>query len=78
MSRSGRLQQCPRQGGCSCWLSAAPVPMASSRLQIEITEKNPESYLSAGEIPLPKLYISMALFFFLSGTLWIHILRKRR
>ncbi|KAM9176660.1 protein GPR107 isoform 3-T3 [Mergus octosetaceus] len=46
--------------------------------QIEITEKNPESYLSAGEIPLPKLYISMALFFFLSGTVWIHILRKRR
>nr|XP_009688254.1 PREDICTED: protein GPR107 [Struthio camelus australis] len=47
-------------------------------LDIEITEKNPESYLSAGEIPLPKLYISMALFFFLSGTVWIHILRKRR
>ncbi|XP_056360951.1 protein GPR107 isoform X1 [Oenanthe melanoleuca] len=47
-------------------------------LDIDITEKNPESYLSAGEIPLPKLYISMALFFFLSGTVWIHILRKRR
>ncbi|XP_042734737.1 protein GPR107 [Lagopus leucura] len=47
-------------------------------LDIEITEKNPESYLSAGEIPLPKLYISMAFFFFLSGTVWIHILRKRR
>ncbi|KFO34374.1 Protein GPR107 [Fukomys damarensis] len=29
-----------------------------------------------GEIPLPKLYISMA--FFLSGTIWIHILSKRR
>ncbi|NWU89630.1 GP107 protein, partial [Upupa epops] len=47
-------------------------------LDIEITEKNPESYLSAGEIPLPKLYISMAIFFFLSGTVWIHVLRKRR
>ncbi|NXB80643.1 GP107 protein, partial [Donacobius atricapilla] len=47
-------------------------------LDIDITEKNPESYLSAGEIPLPKLYISMAMFFFLSGTVWIHILRKRR
>ncbi|NXI03624.1 GP107 protein, partial [Pachycephala philippinensis] len=46
-------------------------------LDIDITEKNPESYLSAGEIPLPKLYISMAMFFFLSGTVWIHILRKR-
>ncbi|NXR76744.1 GP107 protein, partial [Pycnonotus jocosus] len=47
-------------------------------LDVNITEKNPESYLSAGEIPLPKLYVSMALFFFLSGTVWIHILRKRR
>ncbi|KFZ48549.1 Protein GPR107, partial [Antrostomus carolinensis] len=56
-------------------------PMNDQRLfslDIEITEKNPESYLSAGEIPLPKLYISMAIFFFLSGTVWIHILRKRR
>ncbi|XP_076425088.1 protein GPR107 isoform X2 [Peromyscus maniculatus bairdii] len=50
----------------------------SFSLNIDITEKNPDSYLSAGEIPLPKLYISMALFFFLSGTIWIHILRKRR
>ncbi|CAM5163709.1 unnamed protein product [Eretmochelys imbricata] len=45
-------------------------------LDIEIKEKNPESYLSAGEIPLPKLYISMAFLLFLSGTVWIHILRK--
>ncbi|XP_019584409.2 protein GPR107 isoform X2 [Rhinolophus sinicus] len=50
----------------------------SFNLDIDITEKNPDSYLSAGEIPLPKLYISMAFFFFLSGTVWIHILRKRR
>ncbi|NXX97125.1 GP107 protein, partial [Centropus bengalensis] len=47
-------------------------------LDVKITEKNPQSYLSAGEIPLPKLYISMAIFFFLSGAAWIHILRKRR
>ncbi|CAM5109345.1 unnamed protein product [Natator depressus] len=47
-------------------------------LDIEIKEKNPESYLSAGEIPLPKLYISMAFLLFLSGTVWIHILRKCR
>ncbi|XP_054853207.1 protein GPR107 [Eublepharis macularius] len=47
-------------------------------LDIEIQEKNPGSYLSAGEIPLPKLYVSMALFFFISGVAWIHILRKCR
>lgn len=55
-----------------------PGEQASFSLNIAITEKNPNSYLSAGEIPLPKLYVSMALFFFLSGTIWIHILRKRR
>lgn len=43
-----------------------------------ITEKNPDSYLSAGEIPLPKLYVSMAAFFLLSGAIWTHVLRKRR
>lgn len=47
-------------------------------LDIEIIEKNPESFLSAGEIPLPKLYISMAVFFLLSGIVWVHILRARR
>ncbi|KAG8539421.1 hypothetical protein GDO81_020934, partial [Engystomops pustulosus] len=47
-------------------------------LEIYITEKNPDSYLSADEIPLPKLYISMALFFFIAGLVWVHILRKRR
>lgn len=52
--------------------------MNCCEFQIEITEKNPDSYLSAGEIPLPKLYISMAFFFFLAGTVWVHILRKRR
>ncbi|XP_072287479.1 protein GPR107 isoform X2 [Pyxicephalus adspersus] len=47
-------------------------------LEIFITERNPDSYLSADEIPLPKLYISMALFFFVAGLVWVHILRKRR
>ncbi|XP_053551802.1 protein GPR107 [Bombina bombina] len=46
--------------------------------EIEIKERNEESFLSADEMPLPKLYISMALFFFLSGLVWVHILRKRR
>ncbi|XP_008058911.2 protein GPR107 [Carlito syrichta] len=61
-----------------CLGNELPNDKLSFSLDIEITEKNPDSYLSAGEIPLPKLYISMAFFFFLSGTIWIHILRKRR
>ncbi|XP_067106508.1 protein GPR107 [Osmerus mordax] len=47
-------------------------------MEISIVEKNPNSYLSAGEIPLPKLYIIMSMFFFVIGTLWVHILRTRR
>ncbi|XP_072096278.1 protein GPR107 isoform X2 [Mobula birostris] len=46
-------------------------------MDITIVEYNPGSYLSAGEIPLPKLYISMAFFFFLAGVIWVYILRKR-
>ncbi|XP_064163847.1 protein GPR107 [Anguilla rostrata] len=47
-------------------------------IEINIVEKNPESFLSAGEIPLPKLYIIMSVFFFLIGTLWVHVLRTHR
>ncbi|XP_072528561.1 protein GPR107 [Salminus brasiliensis] len=46
-------------------------------IEIHIEEKNPDSFLSAGEIPLPKLYICMSVFFFLIGTLWVHVLRTR-
>ncbi|KAL0965124.1 hypothetical protein UPYG_G00277130 [Umbra pygmaea] len=46
-------------------------------IEIRIEEKNPDSFLSAGEIPLPKLYIIMSMFFFLLGTLWLHVLRTR-
>lgn len=73
-----------QEGLYSLYLHKCPGRNAKSSdkfsfsLDIKITEKNPDSYLSAGEIPLPKLYVSMALFFFLSGTIWIHILRKRR
>uniref|UniRef100_A0A673IKV6 Protein GPR107-like n=1 Tax=Sinocyclocheilus rhinocerous TaxID=307959 RepID=A0A673IKV6_9TELE len=47
-------------------------------IDINIEEKNPESFLSAGEIPLPKLYICMSMFFFLIGTLWVYVLRTHR
>ncbi len=43
---------------------------------IEIEEKNNDSYLSAGEMPLPALYILMSCLFFLSGCFWVFILRK--
>ncbi|XP_039620190.1 protein GPR107 [Polypterus senegalus] len=52
--------------------------MLKFSIEINIEEKNPNSFLSAGEIPLPRLYISMALLFLFVGIVWVHILRKRR
>ncbi|XP_059083693.1 protein GPR108-like [Tigriopus californicus] len=43
---------------------------------VDIEEKNGNSYLSAGQMPLPALYILMAVLFFLSGCFWVFILRK--
>jgi len=43
---------------------------------IEIAEKNSDSYLSAGEMPLPALYQMLAILFFLSGCFWVFILKK--
>ncbi|NP_001088393.1 G protein-coupled receptor 107 S homeolog [Xenopus laevis] len=62
----------------SCAGNGISVKQHAFSLDIKIIEKNTESYLSADEIPLPKLYISMALFFFVAGLVWVHILRKRR
>ncbi|XP_067868382.1 protein GPR107 isoform X2 [Heterodontus francisci] len=62
----------------NCYTDKKPS-LQSFRFDMDITivEQNPGSYLSAGEIPLPKLYISMAFFFFLAGVVWVYILRKR-
>ncbi|XP_026544550.1 protein GPR107 isoform X2 [Notechis scutatus] len=61
-----------------CILGNVQIEQVPFSLDIAITEHNPNSYLSAGEIPLPKLYISMAFFFFVAGVVWVHTLRKLR
>jgi G protein-coupled receptor 107 len=45
---------------------------------VEIQEINTSNYLSAGEMPLPALYFTMSLLFFLSGSFWVFILSKSR
>ncbi|XP_073697750.1 protein GPR108 [Garra rufa] len=47
-------------------------------LHVEITEKNPNGYLSASEIPLPRLYITMAAIFFIAAVVWTYTLLKYR
>jgi len=48
----------------------------SVTFSIKIEEKNSDSYLSAGEMPLPALYQMLAILFFLSGCFWVFILKK--
>ncbi|KPP59514.1 protein GPR108-like, partial [Scleropages formosus] len=47
-------------------------------LSVGIVEKNPGGYLSAADIPLPLLYISMAAIFFSAAMVWVHTLLKHR
>ncbi|KAJ8264173.1 hypothetical protein GJAV_G00146030 [Gymnothorax javanicus] len=47
-------------------------------LRVEIIERNPGGYLSAAEIPLPRLFISMAIIFFIAAVAWVSTLMKHR
>ena len=49
-----------------------------SSLQVGIVEMNGENYLSAGDIPLPPLFITMSLVFFSSAVYWMVYLRKNK
>ncbi|KAG5272115.1 hypothetical protein AALO_G00161810 [Alosa alosa] len=61
----------------NCYSRNAQTNLLKFSLDINIEEKNPNSFLSAGEIPLPKLYIFMSMLFFIIGTLWVHVLHTR-
>lgn len=45
---------------------------------VEVTEKNPDGFLSAAEIPLSRLYICMAGVFFTAALVWVYTLMKHR
>ncbi|XP_037399272.1 protein GPR108 [Pygocentrus nattereri] len=47
-------------------------------LSVHITEKNPAGFLSAAEIPLPRLYICMAAMFLTAAIVWTSTLLKHR
>ncbi|XP_028828071.1 protein GPR108 [Denticeps clupeoides] len=47
-------------------------------LSVKIVERNPGGYLSASEIPLPRLYICMAAVFFVAAVIWVYTLMKHR
>ncbi|KAL7040319.1 hypothetical protein ACKWTF_000356 [Chironomus riparius] len=45
---------------------------------VDIEENNNGNYLSATEMPLPILYFLMSVIYFLSGLLWIYVLRQSK
>jgi len=47
-------------------------------LNLFLVEKNEDSYLSAGEMPLPTLFLTWAIIYFLAGVSWIFILRAAK
>lgn len=60
---------------CNNMRTKTPSPYS---LHVEITEKNPRGYLSASDIPLPRLYICMAAIFLTAAVVWTYTLLKYR
>jgi len=56
--------------------SSKPWKRSEVSFTVDIIETNQDSYLSAGQMPLPRLYEALAILFFLSGCFWIIILKK--
>ncbi|XP_078091187.1 protein GPR108-like isoform X2 [Mustelus asterias] len=47
-------------------------------MTVEIMARNPSNFLSAGEMPLPLLYLVMSGFFFVAALFWVSLLLKHR
>ncbi|KAL7845086.1 hypothetical protein AOLI_G00232780 [Acnodon oligacanthus] len=58
--------------------SMKPGIFSPYSLSVHITEKNPAGFLSAAEIPLPRLYICMAAMFLTAAIVWTYTLLKHR
>ncbi|CDW52557.1 Lung 7-TM R domain containing protein [Trichuris trichiura] len=50
----------------------------SSRVQVSIIEKNPTSYLSHGEMPVPSIYMVFSAIFFALFCFWSFILLSKK
>ncbi|KAK3510441.1 hypothetical protein QTP70_006851 [Hemibagrus guttatus] len=58
--------------------NSRPGAITPYSLNVEIKEKNPDGFLSAAELPLPRLYISMAALFLIAAIIWTSTLLKHK
>lgn len=47
-------------------------------MNLILKERNQESYLSAGELPVPTLYLTWSIIYFLAALSWMYILRSSK
>lgn len=47
-------------------------------LKVDILERNEDSFLSAGELPAPTLYLTWSIIYFLAGISWMYILKASK
>lgn len=47
-------------------------------LEIDLLERNEDSFLSAGELPMPTLYLTWSIIYFLAGISWVYILKTSK
>lgn len=47
-------------------------------IDLFLSEKNQESFLSAGELPVPTLYLTWSIIYFLAALSWMYILRSSK
>ena len=43
-----------------------------------ITEDNNGNFLTAGEMPVPVLYFTFSVLFFITGVAWLSVLRRSK
>lgn len=47
-------------------------------MELDLLERNQDTYLSAGEMPVPTLYLTWSIIYFLAGISWMYILRASK
>lgn len=62
----------------NCFNATENQRLLNINISAIIVEKNVDNYLSAGEIPLPVLYFTWAVIYFLSGFYWIFVLKTSK